>query len=694
MKNKQRSLRRLAATALVLVVALMVMAAGVMITPAVADAQSCDARVASSAELQASLSNPACEGQVIRIAAGTYTPEHERDPGDPRSRAFTVTVNDLTLRGNGLGKTRLSGDLGIPADATDNAYHVITVDASGVTSIRFEHLAIMHGNADIDDFDPNLDPPPCRENRGMGGGLLFCDPQEGATVALNHVAVTDNYALFAGAGVRIGPSFAEGLAVMSVPPRLEITRSRFEGNLAGVEPVEGQPGGRGQGGGVFASYVNVDVERTNFVNNRSGSVGGAIEVIEGAASVRRSNFVGNTSVAAGGAIRVLVWDPEVQQASEISNSTFENNGLSGVDERGSVFQRGGAVMVEGYANPDVGFTIRRNTFSGNRSVGIAGAVEVVNANAEVTRNRFVDNESLAGSGGALQITTLPLEFRGGVAGPRVVVTRNQFDRNSSSTVGGALSINELYVPPQPFEAVFEVSDNGFRQNAAFEGGGALSVDARLVTTSRNVFLENRASGFSSITGEPVGNGGAVLATSNARHAGALQFLAPVLGQDDLTELITTLVVDESRFVGNHALRHGGAISDDQPVTASIFLPGLIEPSATFTPTGPGLARIRITNSRFTNNVADEGFGGAVAITGAGQSESYILTPFTPGTSPWVADPNSLIVPSTLDLSGNRITRNAAGSGGGGVYITEAAELHTVSNNAVRSNAPDDCAGCS
>ena len=134
----------------------------VMAAPAGASAGACDTSVRSAAELHASITNPACEGEVIRIKPGTYVPQVESDPGDPRSSTFTATVNDLTLKGSGRTRTFLSGDLGVAGEDSDNAYHVVVVDTTAVNTIPFENLAVVHGNADIDD-GPG---PVFRESRG------------------------------------------------------------------------------------------------------------------------------------------------------------------------------------------------------------------------------------------------------------------------------------------------------------------------------------------------------------------------------------------------------------------------------------------------------------------------------------------------------------------------------------------------
>ncbi len=56
------------------------------------------------------------------------------------------------------------------------------------------------------------------------------------------------------------------------------------------------------------------------------------------------------------------------------------------------------------------------------------------------------------------------------------------------------------------------------------------------------------------------------------------------------------------------------------------------------------------------------------MTATGQYEDYFLTPFTPGTAPWVPDETSPLIRSTL-------------------------ELVDFSGNNIRRNDPNNCAGC-
>ena len=98
-----------------------------------------------------------------------------------------------------------------------------------------------------------------------------------------------------------------------------------------------------------------------------------------------------------------------------------------------------------------------------------------------------------------------------------------------------------------------------------------------------------------------------------------------------------------------------------------------------------------TGCVFTNNVAEQGVGGAIALTADGQREAYTLAPFS--AFPWLPDDTSAIIPSTLDLSDNRILNNTAGTDSGGIFINSIGELNTFTGNNIRRNDPSNCSGC-
>src|SRR5690606_24731980 len=94
----------------------------------------------------------ASPGDEIHIAAGTYHPTVERDPGQNRSRTFRIKGGVRYLGGfpaNGgtiadrnptLNQTILSGDLANNdgpnfANTSDNAYHVLFLDESMVNTV-------------------------------------------------------------------------------------------------------------------------------------------------------------------------------------------------------------------------------------------------------------------------------------------------------------------------------------------------------------------------------------------------------------------------------------------------------------------------------------------------------------------------------------------------------------------------------
>ena len=281
----------------------------VMAAPAVASAGTCDASVASAGELHTSITNPACEGRVIRIRPGTYVPEIEVDPGDPRSSSFNVTVNDLDPQG--LGQQHPFERR--PRSGGRRFRQRVSCGGRRHDGGRFDSIREPLGRARKCGYRRRPGPV-FRESRGRRRH------QDLRTVGWQrvHAGRRDRGRQLCVVGWcrrAHRPSFAAQPSVMARPPRIVIDHARFENNLAGIEPTEGQPGGPGAGGGLAAFYADVDVAHTTFQNNRAGFGGAGMETNESSVSVRHSRFIDNTSVGNSAAFRILAWDPAVEKAS-------------------------------------------------------------------------------------------------------------------------------------------------------------------------------------------------------------------------------------------------------------------------------------------------------------------------------------------------------------------------------------------
>src|SRR5690349_17402628 len=99
-------------------------------------------------------------GDVICVAAGTYLPTHRHDGDSLRHSTFYIS-SDITLLGGFSGEpgtegtlvgrdpvahaTILSGDLGLPGDTSDNAFHVVFIDHVSDT-MHLDGFIIADGN--------------------------------------------------------------------------------------------------------------------------------------------------------------------------------------------------------------------------------------------------------------------------------------------------------------------------------------------------------------------------------------------------------------------------------------------------------------------------------------------------------------------------------------------------------------------
>lgn len=308
-------------------------------------------------DLQVALDAAPC-GCELWIAGGTYLPTRAFDLeatdaqlGDARRASFELPAG-LTLLGGFAGDelaaeerdpaqnlTLLSGDLGVPGDASDNAYHVLVTRSDAV----LEGLTVRDGNAD--GFGAG---------NGAGGGLLVV----GAEVTLKSVHFENNGANN-GAGV-----------YLDLDSTAQVSDCEFTDNHCQV------------GGGLLISGAGpVVVERTRFLRNAAPFSGGGIHQGAGELRVTDSYFSENRSDF-GPAISVT------RARTHIEAGWFEGNvgGAFG----GSVFARLGADVQ-----------IKNSVIAHNTSIGHGGALAVWTASMHVTNSTIFGNYALFG--GALLI---------------------------------------------------------------------------------------------------------------------------------------------------------------------------------------------------------------------------------------------------------------------------------------------------
>ncbi len=149
-------------------------------------------------ELSDALASAGAEDTIF-VAEGIYYPQYDATgdaaPTDTRDKTFLVrpgvllaggfngTESDMSSRAGAAGATILSGDLGLAADAADNAYHVISVDGFSTDTVQLDGITITDGNADGDIY------------RGYGGGIYA----PGHHIEITNATMRDNAATNGGA---------------------------------------------------------------------------------------------------------------------------------------------------------------------------------------------------------------------------------------------------------------------------------------------------------------------------------------------------------------------------------------------------------------------------------------------------------------------------------------------------------------
>ena len=290
-------------------------------------------------------------GNVIVLPAGTFLMSMPYLNGSNALPRVTVAVE---IRGAGADQTIIARDSAAPA------FRFFEVPVA----LTLRGLTLKGGQSDT-------------------GGAIF-----GQAITVDHVVMDGNVAS------------SDGGAVSS--DSLTATASTFSANTAGgVGGVYATCGGTGatftnsmivgnsavSGGAVRAAacYGNVPTVTatdSTFMNNLSqlgnaGTGGGAIEADRALLAIDRSRFLNNRSGGAGGAINGA--------QGTITNSTFSGNQAT---TGGAVYSGDGSLIIGG------------STFDGNISQGDTGAIGLNNSLARLV-NVTITNNTAAGAGGGL-----------------------------------------------------------------------------------------------------------------------------------------------------------------------------------------------------------------------------------------------------------------------------------------------------
>ncbi|MEP0547299.1 MAG: right-handed parallel beta-helix repeat-containing protein [Rhodothermales bacterium] len=307
----------------------------------------------------------AAAGDEVWVAEGTYLPAEggvvDRDAsfvlvsGTALYGGFDGTEGARDERDPEVNVTILSGDLGVPDDLSDNAYHVVV--ASGVDeSTVLDGFTVTGGNG-------NGASP-----RNRGGGIYA----ENSSLVVRDCRIIENRVVQTdGEGGGGGAFFGSGGT-----PRFE--RVAFERNDGAL------------GGGLWLfEGVDAVVVDAAFVENTADS-GGGINSNQSTLTVVGTSFVRNVADRGGGGISVLIG------STHLLNAGFYGN----VAEPGGAF----GLSLGAGVNSSGPLTATNVTFVGNMAEKAAGLSAGGNDGYLLTNVTFAANEALV-EGGAVRISS-------------------------------------------------------------------------------------------------------------------------------------------------------------------------------------------------------------------------------------------------------------------------------------------------
>lgn len=586
----------------------------------------------NSTTLTAALEN-AQDGQVIRVAGGTYIPDKilsgSTDQKDERKTfhvkhhvaiqgSYNIATSEMDTL---LTPTIISGQV----SNVKNAYHSMVVAAPGNETVSLSGLCFTKGvpmlinTADLVNAEASTKTTTTSDGITVddyrGGGLYVASnvlisschfkhntsPYHGQTngtlglglyVKANAQATVENSTFSSNTGGACG-------AAIYTHGKLNLNRCFFEGNSSTHSGAvhnskeckisycefRGNEATNGFAGALrHQSATKMVVSNTSFIDNKASNHGGAIHNNRNTIELSNCYFKGNSSSGYGGAIANWGGAKAILNMCEfVSNTALQGGAISN--------------MVNADTDGQSEITLMKCAFKGNQqSLDADYGGAVVNNGSKATISGCSFENLRAKFGGAIvnkiyktQVPDLVVDkgsrFVGGIAqyggaianlAANAKIKSSDFEKNSASVHAGALYNSSTVSDTEKGTAEVHVESSDFIDNHSVGNGGAI-MNWYAETNGQSLEAPKMSVKYCTFQGNKIDD--LIKANEYQQQGGAIANQCSILS------------VENSKFIGNHAAHAGAIYSYDYSLNNS-------------TPLSDKSAYTYVYNSLFNGNTVD------------------------------------------------------------------------------------------
>lgn len=360
--------------------------------------------------------------QQIWVAGGTYLPIYRADNNngdDPNDRNNAFVLNDGIKIYGSFGGTEttlqqrdsivmanhpsvLSGDLGVPNDVSDNAYHVV-ISVGNLSTSLLNGFTIINGHAD-GDSQSSINVNGKNVFPHVGGGIY----NVASSTTFSNLLIQNNKA-------------TNGAGIYNLSTNASFSNVKVQNNIADQN-----------GGGVFNKNTTLSFVNSSIKNNEAANGGG---IYNDSSTVQFSNtpFETNMAFHDGGGIYNNNTTGNFYGVPFLENSAINGGGAYNKNSTlvfsNSDFRQNEATYGAGIYNNLSTLTLVNLTVQLNRALQSGGGIYNESSSGNYINILFVKNAASQNGGGIYNLNSFP------------IITNNTIVENNATNMGGAIFNN-------------------------------------------------------------------------------------------------------------------------------------------------------------------------------------------------------------------------------------------------------------